>query len=424
MLTWGKFLMKTPIRIVVVVVGICSTAVAIYGTTFLDQSFDSSTLGKDNSYQKNFYDVKGKHYSQGFDVNIVVLGFRDYSNQIVQSQYEQLSKTAMANKNYLNKSSNWLINYKSWAMENNHSLSGSNFSAHLGKFLQDPRYVMHRSHLKFANSSDSTSNIIASRIIVRTIDNPNSIFKKEAMLSLRSDIDKLCCLGAFPTVLTFIYYEQFVVILRDTIRNLAVSGAAVLIVTLPYLIHPGVAFLVLIGFVSLVFELLAIMYLWNVSLNSISMIVIVMAIGFSVDYSAHVAHAFIVSPAESPEDRVIEALKTMGASVAMGGMFVCIYIFDIYIFTCVYIYSIFTYLHVYIYIYILYLHIYMCIYIFYIYIFTCVYIYSIFTYLHVYTYILDLHIYMCIHIFYIYIFTCVYIYSIFTYLHVYINIST
>ena len=312
--------MKTPVRIAVVIIGVCSTAVAIYGTTFLDQSFDSSTLGKDNSYQKNFYDIKEKHYSQGFDVNIVVLGLQDYSNQIVQSQYEQLSKTAMANENYLNQTSNWLINYKAWAEEHNKSLAGSNFSVHLGRFLQDPRYVVHRSHLKFANSSDSTSDIIASRIIVRTKDIAHSIFKKDAMLSLRSDIDKLCCLGAFPTVLSFIYYEQFVVILRDTIRNLAVSGSAVLIVTLPYLIHPGVAVLVLLGFVSLVFELLAIMYVWKVSLNSISMIVIVMAIGFSVDYSAHIAHAFIVSTAESPEDRVIQALKTMGASVAMGGM--------------------------------------------------------------------------------------------------------
>jgi len=38
-----------------------------------------------------------------------------------------------------------------------------------------------------------------------------------------------------------------------------------------------------------------------------------------VDYSAHIAHSFVVSNADSPEERVIEALKTMGASVAMGG---------------------------------------------------------------------------------------------------------
>ena len=62
------------------------------------------------------------------------------------------------------------------------------------------------------------------------------------------------------------------------------------------------------------------MHVWGVSLNSISMINLVMAIGFAVDYSAHVAHAFVFSAASTPEEKVVEALKTVGASVIMGGM--------------------------------------------------------------------------------------------------------
>ena len=61
------------------------------------------------------------------------------------------------------------------------------------------------------------------------------------------------------------------------------------------------------------------MYVWNVSLNSISMINLVMAIGFTVDYSAHVAHSFVFSTESNPEKKVINALKTVGASVIMGG---------------------------------------------------------------------------------------------------------
>ena len=64
------------------------------------------------------------------------------------------------------------------------------------------------------------------------------------------------------------------------------------------------------------------MYIWGVSLNSISMINLVMAIGFAVDYSAHVAHYFVFSDQESPEDKAIHALKNAGASVVMGGIVV------------------------------------------------------------------------------------------------------
>ena len=61
------------------------------------------------------------------------------------------------------------------------------------------------------------------------------------------------------------------------------------------------------------------MRIWGVSLNSISMINLVMAIGFAVDYSAHIAHAFVFSHETNPDKKVINALRTVGASVFMGG---------------------------------------------------------------------------------------------------------
>ena len=62
------------------------------------------------------------------------------------------------------------------------------------------------------------------------------------------------------------------------------------------------------------------MHIWGVSLNSISMINLVMAIGFAVDYSAHLAHSFVFSAESKPEQKAIDALRTVGASVLMGGM--------------------------------------------------------------------------------------------------------
>ena len=44
-----------------------------------------------------------------------------------------------------------------------------------------------------------------------------------------------------------------------------------------------------------------------------------MAIGFAVDYSAHIAHAYVMSNKLSANDRVVDALNTLGASVLMGG---------------------------------------------------------------------------------------------------------
>ena len=71
--------------------------------------------------------------------------------------------------------------------------------------------------------------------------------------------------------------------------------------------------------VFLMFVFLGLMHVWGVSLNSISMINLVMAIGFAVDYSAHLAHSFVFSAQSTPEEKAIDALRTVGASVIMGG---------------------------------------------------------------------------------------------------------
>ena len=82
-----------------------------------------------------------------------------------------------------------------------------------------------------------------------------------------------------------------------------------------------VTLLVVLNFAALICELFGLMVLWNVSLNSVSMINLVMAIGFAVDYSAHIAHAYVMSDKETANERVVHALGTLGASVVMGGMF-------------------------------------------------------------------------------------------------------
>lgn len=151
-------------------------------------------------------------------------------------------------------------------------------------------------------------------------DQTDSHFQKRAMLTLRSDIKEATSLPVYAISYAFIFYEQFAVILQTTVRNIAICATAILIITLPYLINPKVTFAVFVGFISLMFELFGIMYLWGVSLNAISMIILVMGIGFSVDYSAHIAHAFVKSTKRTTELRVCEALETMGSSVAMGGI--------------------------------------------------------------------------------------------------------
>ena len=139
------------------------------------------------------------------------------------------------------------------------------------------------------------------------------------MLTLRQDLSDKSKLDAFPIARPFIFFEQYAIISRETLTNLLIAALAVLVVTSPFLLDCTVTILVVFNFVALVLELFGLMVLWDVSLNSVSMINLVMAIGFAVDYSAHIAHAYVMSDKETANERVVDALSTLGASVFMGG---------------------------------------------------------------------------------------------------------
>jgi hypothetical protein len=62
------------------------------------------------------------------------------------------------------------------------------------------------------------------------------------------------------------------------------------------------------------------MSLWEVNLDSISMINLIMCIGFSIDFTAHICYVYMSSKCKYPEDRVKEALYSLGLPIVQGSV--------------------------------------------------------------------------------------------------------
>ena len=60
--------------------------------------------------------------------------------------------------------------------------------------------------------------------------------------------------------------------------------------------------------------------MWGVNLDAISMITIIMSIGFSVDFSAHITYGYVISAEDEPTDRVRMALGALGWPIAQGAL--------------------------------------------------------------------------------------------------------
>ena len=316
MKAWAEFLTKPVTKIVVVILSAALLGAGIFGVTKVDETFDRRTLAKDDSYLKQFLTVQEEHFELSIEVSIVVTGEIDYGAVSNQNEFRKLANIVKNNEHYATESVSWMDSLSRFANLTNADITGPGFLPALKDFIRDPEFSYFTEDLRFSKDGKK---IEASRVLGFMKPSGSSTFQKSAMLSLRKDMKEKSELDAFPITRSFIFFEQYAIISRDTIRNLVIAALAVLVITSPFLVDCTVTILVVFNFAALVCELFGLMVIWDVSLNSVSMINLVMAIGFAVDYSAHIAHAYVVSNKATPNERVVDALSTLGASVFMGG---------------------------------------------------------------------------------------------------------
>jgi predicted RND superfamily exporter protein len=91
-------------------------------------------------------------------------------------------------------------------------------------------------------------------------------------------------------------------------------------ISLLFIPSAACAFWVAFSIVSIEIGVIGYMSLWSVNLDSISMINLIMCIGFSVDFSAHISYAYINSDLPTPAERMQAALYSLGLPIFQGSV--------------------------------------------------------------------------------------------------------
>ncbi|CAO4387108.1 unnamed protein product [Caenorhabditis nigoni] len=115
----------------------------------------------------------------------------------------------------------------------------------------------------------------------------------------------------------FPFADQYLIILPATIQNVVISLLCMAVVS--FLLVPSLpsGFVIFVSIVSINIGVFGYMTLWGVNLDAVSMISIIMSIGFAVDLSAHIIYAFVTSHGDTKQ-RVIGALETLGWPIFQG----------------------------------------------------------------------------------------------------------
>jgi len=116
----------------------------------------------------------------------------------------------------------------------------------------------------------------------------------------------------------FILIEGYKLIRRELFTNVGLAFLSVAVIVFFTIASPVTSLLVTFNVAFCIVEILGFMYFLNIAIDSVSVINIVLAVGLSIDYSAHVGHCFMQKGGDDKNRRTLEALADIGAAVLNG----------------------------------------------------------------------------------------------------------
>lgn len=124
-------------------------------------------------------------------------------------------------------------------------------------------------------------------------------------------------LNVIPYSVFYIFFEQYLYIERVAAMCIGLALAAVFVVTMILLGNVLASFMIVLLVFIIEVDLLGVMAIWNINLNAVSVVNLVMAIGISVEFCVHLFHSYINNTG-TPQHRARIALVEMGSSVLKG----------------------------------------------------------------------------------------------------------
>ncbi|GAV02187.1 hypothetical protein RvY_12783 [Ramazzottius varieornatus] len=137
--------------------------------------------------------------------------------------------------------------------------------------------------------------------------------------AIADNITAMLGVKVFPYSVFYVFYEQYLTVVLETVGNLTFSLAAIFAVTFILLGLDWYSAVVVVGTIAMIeIDLMAVMYWWNIDLNAISLVNLVMGVGISVEFCSHLVRAFAISTQGGRVGRAQDALAHMGSSVLSG----------------------------------------------------------------------------------------------------------
>ena len=173
-------------------------------------------------------------------------------------------------------------------------LNESMFHAKLTQFLFSPRGGKYRPQFKF--ETDPVCGKSATKVLLSDFNFVHKLFEGPvehvpAMNRVKKIIKEANLTGkVFPLSQGYAGWETDEVISEELYRNIALAILCIFVTTVVLIGHLICSILVLLMVLLSLVDVGGFMHFWGLTIDTVSCVNLIIAIGLCVDYSAHVAH--------------------------------------------------------------------------------------------------------------------------------------
>ena len=337
---FAKAIVKMPMVVVTLVVFTGLLSMGVLGTARIYKDFKLEWFVPDNSYLQDFYTLNDEYFDNGVPANVYVVDIDYFAAQGNMTElHDYLSFTA-----YVDQEAgldNWRNSFIESSAENEElqpKMTNDNSSFGAEEDLYEALWdwyslgggVRFRGDIQWVDancnsqedwdSCDPNLGLDATRVgfTMEKEYTTGGQDRYDTMTAMRAAVADIFppvdgVEQSFPYSFEFIYWEEVGVIDKELWRNLGICGGVILGIVAIFIPHIRVAPVVIFCIISAIVEVIGFLHWWGVTISGVSTIYILICVGLAVDYSAHVAHMFVLSTGNAKE-RAIAALTRIGPS--------------------------------------------------------------------------------------------------------------
>ncbi|XP_023225406.1 patched domain-containing protein 3-like [Centruroides sculpturatus] len=321
-------------------------AFGIWGVMSLQEGLNVYKLNSESSEITQGFQVFYKYFTEyPFTVHVVINETLDYSNPRVQESVNDFMEKFHTIENIAGYEYefSWLKYFKKFQ---NHPFSKYSLRGYDLSQKQDFMDALRNVFLKFTGAkqfnndiifNDNYTDIVASRFLFigKNVSDRVTEFK------IVNDLSKIVEEAPFSVVIHTIITpmaEQGIVIRQIAFQLFWITALLIFFIFVCLIPNLHCAVIVAICVVSITVQTIGFMSLWAINLDILSLMCLILCIGFSVNYPTHICYCFISSPEGTTEEKLKDSLRHVGFPLIQGAMstglvLLIIAYYNIYVYT-------------------------------------------------------------------------------------------